>query len=72
VVRSAERAVAEVSGEQHHDTSPPLALIQPAIRNPDRKVHEVKRIPRPLGMTSSPSRRPSHSRTPARRGLRSR
>ncbi len=36
----------EVS-ESKHDSSPPLREIPPATRKPGKRVHPVKRIPRP-------------------------
>lgn len=34
-------------GESQHDTSPPLREIPPAKREPGKRVHPVRRIPRP-------------------------
>jgi hypothetical protein len=36
----------EVSGSKH-DSSPPLREIPPATRKPGKRVHPVKRLPRP-------------------------
>jgi hypothetical protein len=41
-------------GESEHDSSPPLRDIPPAKRAPGKRVHPVRRIPRPPSDAGQP------------------